>query len=151
MVTSVGSGGGARLGTVAPVFEWKGSDGVERSLADYRGKVLLINFWGTWCPPCRRELPDIIRLRDSYASKGFEVIGVCLEHADDPYTVVAEFARANDLRYPLVIASDDVPAAYGGIPAVPTTFVVNRAGLVVERLVGMQSADVFRAAVDKAM
>lgn len=143
--------GTAAPGQPAPNFSWKGSDGRTRSLADYKGRVVLINFWGTWCPPCRRELPDIVSLREEYKSKGFEVIGICLERSDDPVSVVTEFASANGLMYPLLIGNEYIASAYGGIQAVPTTFVVDKSGIVRESLVGMQSASAFKGAVDRAM
>lgn len=149
-VTIVGAGE-AIQGRPAPIFAWKTAAGETRSLEDYKGKVVLLNFWGTWCPPCRRELPDIVRLREEYKAKGFEVVGICLERADDPIGVVKEFAASNGLVYPLVIGNDALVAAYGGIQAVPTTFIVDRKGILREGLVGMQSATVFREAIERAM
>lgn len=150
-LVSVESGSGPAVnGKLAPNFSWKGSDGVVRSLSDYKGKVVLVNFWGTWCPPCRRELPDIVKLRDEMKGK-MEVIGVCLERVENPAPHVAKFAQANGLLYPLVIADESVVNAYGGINGVPTTFIVNTKGEITESMVGMRDEATFRKSIEKAM
>lgn len=139
----------------APVFTWKKGTGETASLADYRGKVVMLNFWGTWCPPCRRELPDIVRLRDDLAPKGFEVIGVAIGERPPVGVGVAQhlanFAGNNDLRYPLVVGDNKIVTHYGGIAAVPTTFIINKEGKVVNMLVGGMSEAQFRRAVEAAM
>ena len=143
------------MGQVAPNFTWKGSDGKDRSLKDYRGKVVMLNFWGTWCPPCRAELPDIVRLRKELQPKGFEVIGLGVnERPRGGATVeahVADFASKNGLAYPLLIANGDLIEAYGGLEGVPTTFIVNGKGEIVDVMVGMRDEATFRQAVEKAM
>jgi len=140
---------------VAPNFSWKGADGKDRSLKDYSGKVVMLNFWGTWCPPCRAELPDIVKLRKELQKNGFEVIGLGLgEQArggKTPAQRVAEFAKTNGLDYPLLLADERMAEAYGGIEAVPTTFIVNGKGEIVEKMIGMQSYEAFSEAVKKAM
>lgn len=139
----------------APNFVWKDAAGKERSLNDYRGKVVLINFWGTWCPPCRAELPDIVKLRDELGPKGFEVIGLNvgeeMRSSGSPEDHVAAFATKNNIRYPLVLAGEDLVNAYGGLEGVPTTFIVNGKGVIVEKMVGMQDAATFRRAIEGAM
>lgn len=134
----------AKEGSLAPNFTWKDEGGAEHSLNDYRGKVVMINFWGTWCPPCRAELPDIVKLREEYAPKGFEVIGVALERNDN-MQALRTFAEKNNLRYPIVLADETIPAAYGGISAVPTTFIIDREGKMRNMVMGMQSEAQFRA------
>ncbi|MBS1913639.1 MAG: redoxin domain-containing protein [Bacteroidetes bacterium] len=139
----------------APDFSWKDAAGTEHSLHDYRGKVVMINFWGTWCGPCRGELPDIVKIRQEMQDKGFEVIGLNVnEQPRADMTApqyVAAFAQQNGLYYPLVLASDELVEAYGGIEAVPTTFIVNGKGNVVKKLVGRQNDQAFRDAINAAM
>ncbi|HVZ41749.1 MAG TPA: TlpA disulfide reductase family protein [Candidatus Kapabacteria bacterium] len=139
----------------APDFSWKDAAGTEHSLHDYRGKVVMINFWGTWCGPCRGELPDIVKIRQEMQDKGFEVIGLNVnEQPRADMTApqyVAAFAQQNGLYYPLVLASDELVEAYGGIEAVPTMFIVNGKGNVVKKLVGRQSDQAFRDAINAAM
>jgi cytochrome c-type biogenesis protein len=141
----------------APDFSWVDSDGNVRSLSDFRGKVVMVNFWGTWCPPCRAELPDLVRVQDDFADNGLVVIGVSLERAAEAQvpSILNEFASANDLRYPLVWAQRDnmieLVTAYGGVEAVPTTFIVDANGRIVNTLVGMQSEEQFRSVVEPLM
>ena len=140
---------------MAPNFTWKDGAGKDRSLKDYRGKVVMLNFWGTWCPPCRAELPDIVKLRNELQSKGFEVIGLGVnERPRNGMTVeaqVADFAKKNNLAYPLLIANGELIEAYGGLEGVPTTFIVNGKGEVIEKLIGMRDETTFRNAIKKAM
>lgn len=139
----------------APTFGWTNGAGENASLEDYRGKVVMVNFWGTWCPPCRRELPDIVRLRNDLGPQGFEVIGIAIgERVPMGVSVeshLASFADANNLEYPLVVGNQDMVTKYGGISAVPTTFIVNREGKVVNMLVGGKSEAQFRQAVEAAL
>jgi peroxiredoxin len=150
-VSAVATNAGPKTGQPAPDFTWRTSDGATHSLKDYQGKAVLVNFWGTWCPPCRRELPDIVKLRNELGPQGFEVIGVCLENVPNPAEHVAKFAKANGLEYPLIIANGDVERAYGGIEAVPTSFFVNRQGVITDKLVGGGNEATFRSKIKKAM
>lgn len=140
---------------IAPNFVWKDADGTERSLKDYQGKVVLLNFWATWCPPCRRELPDMVKLREEMASEGFEIIGVSVSEEPPPGKTIAEhvaaFARTQNMKYPLLISDDDLPNLYGGINGIPTTFIINGKGEIVKTLVGGQSGETFRREVKAAM
>lgn len=142
-------------GKMAPNFFWKGADGQERSLKDYQGKVVLLNFWATWCPPCRRELPDLVKIHKDLGDKGVEIIGVSVSEEPPAGTSVedhvAGFARKNNLDYPLVIASEDLPVLYGGINAVPTSFIINAKGEIVKTLVGGRDEATFLKEIQAAM
>lgn len=135
----------------APDFTWKNVDGSRGSLKDYRGSVVLLNIWGTWCGPCRRELPDIVAVRKEFRQKGFEVIGVAVnERPVDGRSIpqnLAAFAKANGLEYPIVIDDARISEYFGEPPSVPTTFVIDRKGRVTGVLVGARSAEDFRKAV----
>lgn len=165
--TSLGTGTGAIAGVgaitrvesapapnVAPVFSWKDVAGNEHSLEDYRGKVVLVNFWGTWCPPCRRELPGLAKIRKELGTKQMEIIGINVgEQPRQGKTIeenVAAFASSNSIGWPLVIASDEVVTAYGGIEAVPTTFVIDRDGKIAAKIVGARAESDFREAIEAA-
>lgn len=148
--------GASLVGQMAPNFTWTSADGKERSLKDYRGKVVLLNFWGTWCPPCRAELPDIVRLRKELQPKGFEVIGLGVNEearsgGSSPEENVAKFAQKNGLLYPLLLVDGNLIEAYGGLEGVPTTFIVNKKGEIVEMMVGMRDEATFRRSIEKAM
>lgn len=138
----------------APDFSWKGSDGTVHNLKDYRGRVVMINFWGTWCPPCRHELPDLVKVRNDNAAKGFEVIGIAVnEEASEGMTIeehLLSFSKENNLTYPIVLASEELIASFGEINAVPTTFVINKDGKIVDRMVGLKTEAEFSSALQKA-
>ena len=149
-VVTVGAGGA----DLAPDFSWKGSDGTVHNLKDYRGQVVMINFWGTWCPPCRHELPDLVKVRNDNAANGFEVIGIAVnEEPTEDMTIeqhLLSFSREHNLTYPIVLASEELVAAFGEINAVPTTFVINKDGKIVDRMVGLKTEAEFSSALAKA-
>jgi cytochrome c biogenesis protein CcmG/thiol:disulfide interchange protein DsbE len=150
-VAPVGSVSAATAPDRAPDFSWTGTDGRTTSLGSYRGKVVMINFWATWCPPCKRELPDIVKLREEHGERGFEVLGVSIsERPAAGVSVeqhVADFASRNGLVYPLLIGNDRIVQAYGGIESIPTTVIVDREGRIARVINGMMSADEMREAV----
>ena len=141
----------AHIGRTIPDVQWQDATGRSGKLSDYRGQVVLINFWGTWCPPCRRELPDLVRLRESLGPQGFEIVGLALERPEpgiDPAVNLAAFAEAQNLVYPMVLADDQTVRAYGGINGVPTSFIVDRDGTIVSVIVGARSEADFRAVIE---
>jgi thiol-disulfide isomerase/thioredoxin len=138
-------------GQTAPDFAWS-AGGAERKLSDYRGRVVMINFWGTWCPPCRRELPALVKIREELGQDRFEIIGINVgERVANPAEHVAAFAKNNNINYPLVIADNNIVTAYGGIEVVPTTILVDGEGRIVERIEGSRDEAGFRAMIDRAM
>ncbi len=129
-------------------------DGKERSFAELtKNKVLFINFWGTWCGPCRREIPDIIEISKDLKGKDFMVIGIALEHATATAaaTKVSEYGTDKGIEYINFIGNDDLKRAYGGIPAVPTTLIVDKTGKIVEKIVGMRDKNTFMASINRVL
>lgn len=118
-----------------------------------KGKVVFLNFWGTWCPPCKRELPDIARISKEMGGKDFIVIGIALERGDDVaenVKKVADFSAKNDLGYINFIDSKrELQKVYGGIRAVPTTFIIDKNGKIGLAHEGMDSYDGFMAKINK--
>lgn len=137
----------------APDFTFK--DGTKStSFAELTaGKVVVLNFWTTWCGPCRREIPDLVELHKEMASKGVMVIGVSLDQADNRIALVKAFAERSKIPYYNFVDNTEfkLAEAYGGIQSVPTTFIIDRKGNVVQRLVGAMSKSAFSDAVTKAM
>lgn len=116
-------------------FSLKTYDGKIIELAKLKGKIVVINFWATWCPPCRAEIPDFIKVYDTYKSKGLEIIGISLD--EDGWSKVKPFMDKNKINYPIVLGTMDVVRQYGGIEAIPTTFIVDRNGNIANRHVGI--------------
>lgn len=113
----------------------RSGDGKTLRLSDYKGKVRIVNFWATWCPPCRAEIPHFIEMYDELKGKGVEIIGISMDREGDK--VVAPFVKDNKMNYPVVIGNDEVASAYGGIRGIPTTFIVDREGRIVKKYVGL--------------
>ena len=119
-------------GKTAPDFKLKTLDGKEISLSDYRGKVVLINFWATWCPPCREEMPLFKRVYERYKDKGFEILAVSTDSSAGP---VRKFVKEYKLRFPVLIDNGNVSNLYG-VQGLPTSFLINREGKVVKVRLG---------------
>jgi len=110
------------------------------STADLRGKVVIVNFWATWCPPCREEIPEMIELTNRYKGR-LEIVGVSMD--DSPAQDVAQFAHEMGINYPVVMGSNSIDEEYGGVPALPTSYIVNRDGRVVQKHVGLYPVEVY--------
>ncbi|HID38145.1 MAG TPA: redoxin domain-containing protein [Calditrichaeota bacterium] len=117
----------------APDFTLPDLDGNDITLSDFRGQIVFVNFWATWCGPCRMEIPHFIELIDKYGDD-FVVLGVALDPRE--FDKVPGFAKKLGINYPVVYDKKGVSRMYGGIQSIPTTFVVNREGKVVEYIVG---------------
>ena len=117
-----------------PAFTVRDIDGKTISLADLKGKVVLVNFWATWCPPCRAEIPDLVKLQDKYRDK-LVVLGIS-EDEVDPAQVKA-FATEQKMNYPIVMATTELRQIFKGVAALPTTFVLDTEGKIQMRHVGM--------------
>jgi peroxiredoxin len=133
-----GPGDAAEVGKSAPQFSVAGIDGKELSLKDYSGKVLVINFWATWCAPCREEIPHFTKLYSGYKSKGVEFLGISMDDGElkDVRELVKDFGRKQRVEYPLAVGNPDVANAFGGVASLPTTFVVDRGGKIIKKYTG---------------
>jgi cytochrome c biogenesis protein CcmG/thiol:disulfide interchange protein DsbE len=135
----------------APNFILENADGQKVSLADYRGKVIILNFWATWCSPCRAEIPDFIELQDQYGSKGLQILGVSVDQ--EGWKVVKPFITQNNINYPIFMTTEDAYKAYQGlIPpqeqgAIPFTFIIGKDGTVHRHLIGSADKAAFEGMV----
>jgi peroxiredoxin len=136
-------------GKQAPAFTLKTVDGKTVSLADYKGKVVLVNFWATWCGPCKLEMPWLIDLQKKYAAHGFTVLGVSED--DDPAKTVGDFAAKVGVNYPVLMASDAMSKAYGGIEYLPISYYIGRDGKIIAEVGGLISKDEIDANIQKAL
>jgi peroxiredoxin len=128
------------VGSRLPDFTVKDLQGHEISSADLRGKVVLIDFWATWCQPCKKEMRGYQKLLDRYGSRGFAVIGFkfdTMPDMEDP----GLFAKKIGVRYPLAVAADDLKQKFGGIEGLPTTLLYDRQGILREKVIGFEYTD----------
>ena len=139
----------SEAGKTASDFSWYNSEGKKVSLNSFRGKTVLINFWATWCGPCKEELPDIEAISKQYSSKGLVVIGVSEDNGDRVLNDVSRFAEKHGLTYQIVVDNNDIADAYGNINAIPTSFIVNKDGKIVDQWVGLRNKSFFESAVKK--
>lgn len=119
----------------APEFALKDADGKTVRLSDYRGKVVLLDFWATWCGPCQVEIPWFMEFERKHKDKGFAVIGVSMD--EDGWAAVKPFVNELKINYRIVIGSDSTADLYGGVSALPTTFLIDREGKVASIHVGL--------------
>ncbi len=136
--TSQASGVGTAMGQQAPDFELVDlKTGNKVHLSDFRGKAVLLNFWATWCPPCRVEIPWFIDFQKQYGSQGLQVIGVAMDDAGRDS--IESFANNMGINYLVVQGTDQVANAYGGVEGLPTSFYLDRDGRVVKTVTGLVS------------
>lgn len=121
----------------APNFSLKDSGGKTVQLSDYRGKVVLLNFWATWCGPCKMEIPWFIDFERELKDQGFAVIGVSMD--DEGWQAVRPFVSEEGINYRVLLANDSIGELYGGIDSLPTTFVIDREGRVAAVHIGLVS------------
>ncbi len=122
-------------------FNVKTLDGGSLKLSSLKGKVVLLDFWATWCPPCQEEIPYFKELYSQYKDKGLEIIGLSIDQ--DGEAAVRPFAKKNVVNYPLSIADQTLTVAYGGIRGIPTTFLIDKQGRIAQKYEGKREKEVF--------
>jgi thiol-disulfide isomerase/thioredoxin len=132
------------IGSRLPEFALKDLQRHEISSGELRGKVVLIDFWATWCQPCKKEMPGYQKLVDRYSPSGFVVIGFKFDTMTDTEEPVL-FAKKIGVRYPLAIADDDLKQKFGGIEGLPTTMLYDRRGILRKKVIGFEYTDAFEA------
>jgi thiol-disulfide isomerase/thioredoxin len=132
------------IGSRLPDFSVKDLEGREISSADLRGKVVLIDFWATWCQPCKREMPGYQKLADLYGRRGFVAIGLKFDTMMDMEDPVL-FAKKIGARYPLAVAADDLKQKFGGIEGLPTTMLYDRQGILRKKVIGFEYTSVIES------
>jgi thiol-disulfide isomerase/thioredoxin len=137
-------------GSVAPTFELKSiPDGKKVALASLRGKAVLLNFWATWCGPCKIEMPWLVDLQKKYGPEGLQIVGVAMDDTEDKD--IADFAHKMGVNYMVLKGTEKVGDLYGGIDRLPLTYFVDRSGKVVDEIVGLHSASDIEDAIKKTL
>ena len=121
----------------APDFALKDADGKTVRLSEYRGKVVLLDFWATWCPPCKLEIPWLIDIERKNKNRGFEVLGVSMD--DEGWEVVKPFMKEVGMNYRVVIGNDSTAEMYGNVESLPETFLIDRQGKIAAIHIGLAS------------
>ena len=119
-------------------------------LSDFHGKIVLLNFWATWCAPYKILMPWFVNLQSQYGPQGLQIIGVALDE-DATRVEIGEFADELGVNYPVLIGSEKVERAHGGLPALPVTFFIGRDGKIVDTIIGIKGKGDFEDAIKKAL
>jgi len=146
-------------GNPAPPFTLEDLSGNQHTLAEFKGRALAINFWATWCAPCKIETPWLIDLRNQYAAQGFEVLAISADDIDrknprklsEDKQEIAHFVQRMHMPYPVLIDGDSVADSYGDFEALPATFFLDRNGIVVAAQLGMTTRDELERNIRKAL
>jgi peroxiredoxin len=132
----------------APDFVLSQIGGQDLRISSYRGKVVLLDFWATWCYPCRQEIPHFVELQEKYRDRGLQIIGVSMDDSPEP---VPAFVRQFHMNYPVVMGNAKIGELYGGLLGLPITFVLDREGRIVAKHVGATDAAVFEREITRLL
>jgi peroxiredoxin len=142
--------GSASTNQIAPDFTLQSIDGKTIKLSDYRGKAILLNFWATWCEPCKIEMPWFADLQKQYGPQGLQVVGVSVDE-DSSVAEVSKFAQELGVNYPILMGKESVVDAYGGVQFLPATLFINRDGKIVEKVFGLKGKSEIEDNIKKAL
>jgi len=149
LALSCSSDKGSKEGGGAPDFVLTSLDGKEVRLSQFKGKVVILDFWATWCPPCKLELPHFIELHQEFQDDGLVIIGVSLDRTG--IREVATFVKEWKIPYVVVMGTGEVVKNYGGIRGIPTTFVIGKDGKIYRKYVGYRKKEVFQNDVTRLL
>ncbi len=139
LVSACSQGMALEPGTEAPDFTLTDMNGTAVSFSSFKGKVIILDFFASWCPPCRQEIPDFIALQDAYGDKGLAMVGVAMVSREE----AKEFAGQMGINYPVLVDDGKVSVTYGPVRAIPTTLVIDRNFKVAKVYIGYRAKDVF--------
>jgi peroxiredoxin len=137
-------------GKPAPDFELQSLEGKAIKLSDFRGKAVVVNFWATWCEPCRLEMPWFVDLQKKYGPEGLQILGIS-EDEDAKPDEIGKFAKDLGVNYPVLLGKDSVAEDYGGIPFLPVTVFVDRNGKIVDKVFGLKGRSEIEDTIKKAL
>jgi thiol-disulfide isomerase/thioredoxin len=135
--------------SIAPDFTLESLDGKSMKLSDLRGHAVLLNFWATYCGPCKIEMPWFVELQKQYGAQGLQIVGVAMDDASKED--IAKFAKDMGVNYPILIGKESVGDEYGGIPALPETFFIGRDGKLMDKIIGLKGKGEIEEDIKKAL
>jgi peroxiredoxin len=136
-------------GQPAPDFTLESLDGKTVHLSDFRGKGVLLNFWATWCQPCKIEMPWFAELQKQYGPQGLQIVGIAMDDASPKE--IGEFAHDLGVNYPILVGKEAVGDAYGGVQFLPATFYIGRDGKVIDKVFGLKGRGEIEDSIKKAL
>ncbi len=139
----------AGLSKPAPDFALESLDGKTMRLSDLRGKAVLLNFWATWCGPCKIEMPWFVDLQKQYGDQGLQIVGVAMDDASKED--IGKFAKDMGVNYPILIGKEAVGDEYGGVPALPESFIIGRDGKIMDKIIGLKGKAEIEDSIKKAL
>ena len=146
-----GSVAGPERGTTAPDFTLKVLDSHDKTmqLSSLKGKAVLLNFWATWCEPCKMEMPWLVELQKKYGPQGLQIVGVAMDDAGEK--AISDFSHKMGVNYPVLLGTEKVADMYGGLDGLPTTFFLDRNGKIVDRALGLESESLIEDSIKKSL
>jgi cytochrome c biogenesis protein CcmG/thiol:disulfide interchange protein DsbE len=138
----------AQIGGVAPDFVLKDTGGKDVRLSGYRGKVVLLEFWATWCPPCRASVPELIKVQEEYKDRGLVVLGISVDEGENVARTLSEFSKDHKINYTVLLSNGNVEDAYK-VTSIPRSFIIDKEGKIVNSYMGYVEG--FKAAVSSQM
>jgi peroxiredoxin len=133
----------------APSFELKDADGATAQLADYKGKVVLLNFWATWCSPCKAEMPWFEEFDKKFKDRGFAVLGVSVD--EEGWNAVKPYIKEKGYHYRFMLSTEAVSTLYGGVDALPTTFIIDKDGKIAAVHTGLVAKAVYKKQIEELL
>ncbi|MDP3730157.1 MAG: TlpA disulfide reductase family protein [Candidatus Omnitrophota bacterium] len=139
LVTGCGKSGAVEIGDKAPDFTLQNMDGKPTNFSEFKGKVVILDFFASWCPPCRQEIPDFIELQKTYGNEGFTMVGVSLVSGQES----KDFAAQTGINYPVLVDDGNASGLYGPIRSIPPTFVITKDSKIAKIYIGYRPKAVF--------
>ena len=133
---------------LAPEFSVTTIDGKKLALSDYRGKIVLLDFWATWCTPCRQEIPRFVQLQDQHGADGLQIIGISMDDSAEP---VRQFSRDFHINYPVALGGAKLGELYGGVFGLPIAFLIDREGRILSKHIGAADPVLFDKEIEHAL